>query len=233
MITLSNIPQKCKFCGKKYLQRSPRQKYCGDRKIKYGCSFLVKKEETKLYLRKNKDRMKILYDEWRKKNSELINKISREKYRAKHPLTQKIIRTTDELRKMARARNKKYYYKHHDRLMHRQNERTQNKIKNNIGYRLIVRMRFRLWYALKNKKKNYHTLGLIGCTVGELKAHIEKQFKHGMSWNNYGKNGWTIDHKFPLSLIDLNNEEEIKRVCHYTNLQPLWDYENSLKGNRI
>ena len=233
MITLSLKPKSCISCGKEYVQRSIRQKYCGNRETKTGCSFLIKKEETKLYLRKNKDKMKILLKEWQKKNSELMKKKAKERYRLNHPLPIKVIRPKEELLEMARLRNKKYYYKHRDRLMKRQNELTQNKIKKDIGYRLMVRMRFRLWSALKSHKKNHRTLDLIGCTVEELKTHLEKQFRAGMSWNNYGRNGWTVDHKYPLSLADLNNEVELKKVCHYTNLQPLWEYENTLKGNRI
>jgi hypothetical protein len=51
-----------------------------------------------------------------------------------------------------------------------------------------------------------------------------------MSWENYGK--WHIDHIKPLSLFDLEDPEQLKQACHYTNLQPLWAEENIRKGNR-
>jgi hypothetical protein len=45
-----------------------------------------------------------------------------------------------------------------------------------------------------------------------------------MTWENYGLHGWHIDHMIPL--VSGNTEEEIFQLCHFTNLQPLWWYEN-------
>jgi len=58
---------------------------------------------------------------------------------------------------------------------------------------------------------------------------LEKKFVGGMSWENYGK--WHIDHIIPLS--SANNEDEIYKLCYYTNLQPLWSEENLKKGKKI
>ena len=52
-----------------------------------------------------------------------------------------------------------------------------------------------------------------------------------MCWDNYGKFGWHIDHIIPLS--SASSEEEIFKLCHYTNLQPLWAFDNLSKGNKI
>jgi len=52
-----------------------------------------------------------------------------------------------------------------------------------------------------------------------------------MSWENYGRNGWHVDHIIPLS--SAKTEEEIYKLCHYTNLQPLWEVDNIKKGNKI
>jgi len=71
-------------------------------------------------------------------------------------------------------------------------------------------------------------LDLLGCTVEELRAHLEKQFKRGMSWSNYGR--WHIDHIRPCASFDLTDPEQ-QRICfHYSNLQPLWAEENMRKG---
>jgi hypothetical protein len=94
----------------------------------------------------------------------------------------------------------------------------------------IVSQRIRT--ALK-KNKELHSLEYIGCDINTLKIHIEKQFETNMSWENYGK--WHIDHIIPIKYKE-NNEEPtlevtIKRL-HYTNLQPLWAFENISKKNK-
>jgi hypothetical protein len=49
-----------------------------------------------------------------------------------------------------------------------------------------------------------------------------------MNWNNHGK--WHIDHMIPIS--SAKNEEEVLKLNHYTNLQPLWAKENLIKYNK-
>ena len=48
-----------------------------------------------------------------------------------------------------------------------------------------------------------------------------------MDWSNHGK--WHIDHKIPISWA--KTEEEIIKLSHYTNLQPMWAEENIKKKN--
>ena len=54
-----------------------------------------------------------------------------------------------------------------------------------------------------------------------------------MAWENYGLKGWHVDHIIPISFYDLTNEDEVKKACHYSNLQPLWWQDNLEKGNKI
>jgi hypothetical protein len=51
-----------------------------------------------------------------------------------------------------------------------------------------------------------------------------------MAWDNHGTY-WEIDHIVPLAFVDLSKEEELKEVCHYTNLQPLTKTEHAVKSN--
>ena len=78
---------------------------------------------------------------------------------------------------------------------------------------------------------NNKTFEIVGCTPQELKDHLEKHFKEGMTWENYGLYGWHIDHIIPLASAE--TEEELLKLFHYTNLQPLWAEENLLKSNKI
>ena len=66
----------------------------------------------------------------------------------------------------------------------------------------------------------------LGCDSKTFKAYIEDQFQEGMNWGNRSFYGWHLDHIKPLSEFDLKYEEEQIKACHYTNLRPLWQYDN-------
>lgn len=76
---------------------------------------------------------------------------------------------------------------------------------------------------------------LVGYTLEQLKKHLEKKFKPGMSWENYGRNGWHIDHKTPVSVFNFEKpeDEDFKRCWALKNLQPLWAADNFKKNNKI
>jgi len=95
-------------------------------------------------------------------------------------------------------------------------------------YRLRDNLRSRLNKAIKGNYKSGSAVSDLGCLIGELKIHLENQFEEGMSWENYGK--WHIDHIKALANFDLSNPEELKKACHYTNLQPMWAIDNLRKG---
>jgi ABC-type proline/glycine betaine transport system substrate-binding protein len=72
---------------------------------------------------------------------------------------------------------------------------------------------------------------LIGCTPQQLKIYLESKFLQNMSWENYGYRGWHVDHIIPLS--SAKNYNDIYKLFHYTNLQPMWGIDNMIKGNKI
>lgn len=82
-------------------------------------------------------------------------------------------------------------------------------------------------------RKHFHSMELLGCTLDELRLHLEQRWAEGMSWSNYGYNGWHIDHIVPCSAFDLTDPVEQKQCFHYTNLQPLWAKDNLLKSDRV
>jgi len=101
------------------------------------------------------------------------------------------------------------------------------------AYKLAALLRTRLYNVLKRKSKNGSAIELLGCTTEEAVKYIEKQFLPGMTWDNWTWKGWHIDHKIPLSSVDLTNKKQLAKVCHYTNLQPMWWYDNIKKSNKL
>lgn len=130
----------------------------------------------------------------------------------------------------------KKYYEDPINLEKRRNRarKYRNKrIKEDINFRIRIRISKRLNIAIKNNQKEGSVISDLGCKIPELKTYLENNFKEGMTWDNWGLKGWHIDHIIPLSSFDLTNREEFLRAVNYKNLQPLWAVENLKKGNKI
>ena len=82
-------------------------------------------------------------------------------------------------------------------------------------------------------KSGAHWEELVGYGRQDLIKHIEKQFKPGMSWDNYGE--WHLDHIIPQSAFNFTdvNHIDFKRCWALKNLQPLWADENISKHNKL
>ena len=88
--------------------------------------------------------------------------------------------------------------------------------------------------AIYNHRYKYtSSINLLGDSIPNVIKHLEKQFKLGMTWKNFGRDGWHIDHIIPCSSFDLSKLEEQRKCFHYTNIQPLWAVENIKKGAKI
>ncbi len=137
-----------------------------------------------------------------------------------------------------RAYHKRYYRENAER----QRENVRKNRQNNPEYAREYRQRpevkvrksqarrIKKALAIKGTAKSYATLEYLGCTAPELKCHLEGQFRDGMNWDNYGFEGWHIDHIKPLCQFDLTDPDQQKECFHFSNLQPLWAAENLAKG---
>lgn len=105
------------------------------------------------------------------------------------------------------------------------------KYANDIQFKLTVTLRNRLRAAIKGNFKSGSAVRDLGCTIEELKARLESMWHPGMTWDNYAIDGWHIDHIKPLSSFNLEDPEQLKEACHYTNLQPLWAIDNLKKSD--
>ena len=126
------------------------------------------------------------------------------------------------------AQQKQYRENHKaEKLVWQQNDRL-----NNLNGRIATNLRNRVNISLRRGIKAGSAVKDLGCTIEELKIHLESKFQPGMTWDNWTRDGWHIDHKRPLASLDLTIPEQFKKACHYTNLQPLWAHENLSKGDR-
>lgn len=134
---------------------------------------------------------------------------------------------------VARKANTKWGSNNKDRV--RETQRNYAKLQRTIDpmFRLADSLRARTRAALKAKRFNkISKLELyLGCSCSELKDYLESKFQPKMTWDNHGLKGWHIDHIIPLS--SANSTEELYKLCHYTNLQPLWAKDNIKKSNKL
>lgn len=98
-------------------------------------------------------------------------------------------------------------------------------------FRLLECLRARVRKALMRNSKSARTEELLGCSVSELKQHLARLFKPGMTWENCGLRGWHVDHIKPCAKFDFSDPAQQRECFHYTNLQPLWALENIKKGD--
>jgi hypothetical protein len=135
-------------------------------------------------------------------------------------------------------RQKDYDNNNKDKISERKNKQkykyTRNpNYHNTLKARLSRSLRSRVRGVLRNKKRPCSAVKDLGCTIEELKQHLESKFQEGMSWDNWGTHGWHIDHIVPLSSFDLTDRDQFVKACHYTNLQPLWAKDNLSKGSKV
>ena len=246
----------CKDCKRAYKQKNKdyiaqhqkayRQKNVlileSKRKIRYQKESSEIKEKRKKYYINNKKLIKERAKKYKKSNIQKIKKnnklykinnkekilVASKKYREKN---------IDKIKEYSQkpevvASRKAYKLKNKNKI--NANKRYNEKFKRNIDpeYKLLTNQRTRITGILKKHKTN-KTLDLLGCSAQFLRTYIENQFLENMTWNNYGKYGWHVDHIIPCSSFDLTDLAQQQICFHYTNLQPLWAIDNLKKSNKI
>ena len=163
-----------------------------------------------------------------KKKREIRNKIVHKKFL-------KTYKPSKEQRKKHYEAQKKHYKNNPEAKEKRRlwvNKYLNEKKKKDPIFKMIRNFRARIPKILKKKnvsKKN-SMLKILGCTASELKKYLENKFKQGMNWDNYGSD-WHVDHIIPYDTA--KSVEEVEKLTHYSNLQPLWGKENLKKSNKL
>lgn len=208
----------CKECHHKKTKEYEESK--GD---KYK---LLRKE----HYEKNKDRYK-MYSYYNKcKNSNDPEKVKiYTDWKAQREI-EKQEKRKESIKKGA-ANHKKWIEDNREKTRIPYNKRRVEKKKESPMTNLQCNLRARTSFIFKNMGfvKEKTCVKILGASWDIVKSHIERQFKEGMCWENYGM--WHIDHSLPLT--SATTEEELINLCHYRNLQPLWAKENLQKHNKI
>lgn len=203
----------CKACTRiiqaEYRARN-RDKINAQKKESYARNI----DKARAYYAKNSDTIKRKAMEYSKANRKKLSQKQR-KYRELHSYSEY---------------NKRYFQEHKEYFRNY----ARSKRKNDLQYKITQRLRGRINCALKRKKisKSQLFFDLVGCSSDFLISWIENQFHDGMSWDNYGLKGWHIDHIRPCASFDLTDPEQQKQCFHYTNLQPLWAFDNISKKDK-
>jgi len=190
------------------------------------------KEYRKNYYIKNIDKSL----QYREENRELINEKNREYYRNNKEIvnarTKEWYENNKERNKPYRDKyNKGYYQKNKESIIAQNYQYKLNRLGKDDLFRFKIQIASLVAGAFKRTKfkKGYRTREIIGCEYEQLIEHMESQFTDGMSWDNKGE--WHIDHIIPIS--SAVTEEDVIRLNHYTNLQPLWAKDNLSKGSKL
>jgi hypothetical protein len=126
------------------------------------------------------------------------------------------------------------YEKNKEKIKNKQMQVEKEKRKLNLVYRELSNRRKDFQkFLIGDNKPTFQNI--LGCSLVVFQEHIESLWKEGMTWQNYGRSSskiptWQIDHIIPLS--SASTVEELLNLFHYSNTQPLWAEENTLKGNK-
>jgi len=211
----------CKDCNKKagrkyYSENAEKQRVYRKEYYKKNKDKIL--ANMKEYYENNKDEFIERANQWATNNPEKRTKIAHRYYRK-----------TIDIRK---EYHEGYYKRNKERLKPIRSKYKRERMANDIEFKLACSVREKTCKAIKYGYKHKKTLELLGCNIKQLKKHLEQQFEKGMTWDNWGRYGWHIDHIIPIASFDLTKEDEQEKCFHYTNLQPLWATENLKKQDK-
>jgi len=208
-----------KFCKKCELQK-PVSDFHKDKSKHDGLVSFCKECKSiyrKGYYQQDPDKFRAYSTNWVKENSEQHKAIAKKSRQ-------------DNIEHHKQKRKERYWLDPESAKIYNRNY-ARERAKKDPVYRLTLRCRKRIWAAIKEGgyTKKSKSFEMIGCSAKELMSFLEPKMTKGMTWENYGE--WHIDHIIPLA--SAKTIEDVERLCHYSNLQPLWASENISKGARI
>jgi len=215
----------CKSCYANIYKKEYDKEYYENNKEKFKenykkwCEENDRSEYYKKYREENTDLLKEKQKEFRENNKELFTKIKKEYYQNLSP------EKKEELKIRKRNLYHQNKYKEIKRKYVKEKLETDYFFKLKFSIRTLIRNAFNRKFTTKSKK----TIEILGCSFEDFKLHLESQFDENMNWENQGIY-WHMDHIIPISSAE--TEEEVYRLNHYTNFQPLYWLDNLKKSDK-
>jgi hypothetical protein len=174
--------------------------------------------EAKEYRKRNLDKVKAAKEAWKAKNPDYDKN-----YRENNPDKKRnaSLKWYAKNKEVAKERAKTWNRNNPEKI----NAKQRRYMKNNPhiqSWRSVLRNSL----SRLNKKKEGHTIDLLGYSAEDLKKHLESLFTDGMSWDNYGE--WHIDHIKPVVNFDPKTPQSI--VNALSNLRPMWATTREING---
>jgi hypothetical protein len=190
------------------------REYYKKRKEEISRKYFENKEEIlekrKEYYEDNKDKKREYNKKYREENLDSLKEYNSNYYQ--------------ENKDIFLDRAKEYVLNNKESYQNYQKEYRIKRLASDELFRLSknIRTLIKKSFSIKNNTKTEY---IIGCSIINFKIYLESKFEDWMNWDNWGlyngelNYGWDIDHIIPLS--SGKSEEEIIKLSHFSNLQPL------------
>jgi hypothetical protein len=217
---IDNLEDNCKVCRNEYIRNY----------------FKNNKEQRKLTNKKAKEKLKKNpdYIKQKREKANIYNATPKGIESQKRRLERIRLKLKNNESFRLKERERKRKYRNDPINKEKRKINSSERYKKDLNYKFLIVLRNRMTHIIANRKAA-STIKLTGCDMNFLLNYLEKQFKDGMTWQNYGgKIGcWSIEHKACCALFDLSLLNHQKACFHYSNLEPMWHLENITKQDKI
>ncbi len=203
--------RECDICGKRFLALSHRERLCSEK-----CRTAARSAK---------------FARWYYKNHS--QNVQRQQERREALPEKSKARNLKKARKRAAERRAKRTKAEKRATVEYQTEYNRLRAARDPKFKAMVVVRARLGMAMRRRgerRPSHRTESLLGCSWQAFLDHIESLFAQGMSWDNWGRDSWHIDHIVPLAFFDLSDPRECKVACNFRNQRPLWASHNLEKA---
>lgn len=182
-------------------------------------------EKRKAFYAHNRERLNAEVRDYYARNAEAMRAAALERHH----------RNRDKRLPQMRA----YQQANRETLLAKKREREARRFRDLYGKDLAFTLRHRLRSLLRvtltNGREGKRLHEVLGYTTAELKAHLERQFTKGMSWEAFQRGEIEIDHIRPLASFSITcaSDPDFTACWGLANLRPMWASENRSKGAKV